>query len=623
MPLPIPPTSSPAQHASGTSFYPAHLVALQPLPVSPPVAAATYAPLMWPVAAPGQSLHAVPPQHFAPPSHVVPPSPVSAALPDATAISGTGVAQDAQSILSAQEDDRASDPNLPVYSSAAGSQVGIRPSASSTPIPNSEFGPQPALSLSAFAAIATPLPPSPAPSPTPPPVSVLPTRSAEAEPSIQRPTSATPPPVPLVTPANPESLLSSQPISLADAPLLPVSPPQLSINVSRTPSLTVSILSTSTNDSLPPAQIVFTPPTLISPYNGAISRRWSKTEEANRKSWTAARDPCEEAEEEADASCSPPRPLPLELDFWLPEVGLGLDLDLGFGGLTTAAAVPEPLVDTASYFPSLRYGANDFVREVRVDGEGRLAYPERSSSPAAMFGAVEEEDEDVDGVSSSHSTPNRKGDLMISLSFPGDADDLLEAFDAATSFVTSFREADLARAKQDPNHTERTERWLLQQGLTSAKPLEAYKALPKTNDEALALDTKENHGQSAKSGSNGVSTASISPDLLSRSRRALCPLPSSSASPSGSPTHPCTGSALPNPFLLRTMRESTEKDDNGSDGPPSPIETSIGYNEPSTLSGGGGTGRFGLGTKAPVKEEPLTGDKGETPSEIAAMFGNG
>ncbi|GAA5863392.1 hypothetical protein JCM1840_007511 [Sporobolomyces johnsonii] len=656
----------------GTSLYPAHLAALQASPVSPPVAAAAYAPPTWPVAAPGQSLYAVPSPHFASPPHFTPPPASSAALPGVAAsrspaIADAAFAQDTQSLLSANEDDEASDPNLPGYSSAAGSQVGIQSSPSSTPIPNSQFEPAPALSLPAFAALATPLPPSPAPSPIPP---VVPTPSTEAVPSIQQPTAPTLPLIPLATLANPESLPSYEPLSLVDLPPPSASPPQLSISVSRTPSLAVS-----TNDSLLPAQFVFTPPTPISSDNSAINvdgtiwatypartaedlveDQGSEQEECEERGDAAteerASDHAEELEEEGDARSSPPAPRPLELTFSLPEVGLDLDLDLGFGDLTTAAAAPEPLIDTASYFSSLGYGASDLVGEVKVDGEGRLAYPERSSSPAAMFGAVEEEEEDGDDQ----------------------ADALSDAFDATTSFVNSFREADLARARQDPNHTERTERWLLQQGLTPTKGIEDFKALPSTNDEAVALDAKENNGQSIKSGSNGLlgpgvfrprtaPPAAISPDLLSWSRRALSPSPLSSASPSDAPTHLHVRSASLNPSFLRTTLEPTEEGDIGSDGPPSPIETSIGVtarslNRPravsasagaelgrsaatkanptaalvalsnsaftssaSSLSGAGGAGRFVLGTKEPA-EEPLTGDKGETTSEIAAMFGN-
>jgi len=47
-----------------------------------------------------------------------------------------------------------------------------------------------------------------------------------------------------------------------------------------------------------------------------------------------------------------------------------------------------------------------------------------------------------------------------------------DQFDAATSFVSGFRETDLARAKVDPGHTGRTERWLAGQGVRREEGIE-------------------------------------------------------------------------------------------------------------------------------------------------------
>lgn len=54
-----------------------------------------------------------------------------------------------------------------------------------------------------------------------------------------------------------------------------------------------------------------------------------------------------------------------------------------------------------------------------------------------------------------------------------------DQFDAATSFVSGFRETDLARAKVDPGHTGRTEKWLVGQGVTvQAGGIESLRSSP-------------------------------------------------------------------------------------------------------------------------------------------------
>ncbi|GAA5990950.1 hypothetical protein JCM11641_007441, partial [Rhodosporidiobolus odoratus] len=254
-------------------------------------------------------------------------------------------------------------------------------------------------------------------------------------------------------------------------------------------------------------------------------------------------------------------------------------------------------------------------------------------------------------------------------------DAMSDAFEATASFVAAFTDERIARAAKDPNHTERTERWLAQQGV-QRQPLEQ---LAHPND-------AQNPGTSIYR-PRTAPPASVAPDLTT-SRFSFASPPSLPSVPSsGNNTLTRTSlsvSAAPPPALsahsrslsvaptfLRTTREEEEGETNG---PPSPIETSIHVNDVMNRSRAVsiGEGRlfgeqiqragpvdrtaalsalsnsaFNAGpaqassrARSPAlpaapalsppvaqdedkdmeEDQSLTGDKGETASEVAAMF---
>lgn len=95
-----------------------------------------------------------------------------------------------------------------------------------------------------------------------------------------------------------------------------------------------------------------------------------------------------------------------------------------------------------------------------------------------------------------------------------------EAFDAATSFAASFAEADLARAAKDPNHTERTERWLQQQGLSreaadQLRPLPSIAAPASKRQQVVS----ENDGDEVRAGLTAFCMPKADPPTCSYSCR--------------------------------------------------------------------------------------------------------
>lgn len=183
----------------------------------------------------------------------------------------------------------------------------------------------------------------------------------------------------------------------------------------------------------------------------------------------------------------------------LPALSLDLDLDstpltFDFESLdfSTPSIVPE-LPDTQTYFSSLglNFGGQEDTqgqdgpsRGVERDDQGRLELPVLREEN--LFDDVQIEFEYDDEGQSCPSAPSDLGD-SDDRSHAGDTaqDNMSDQFDAATSFVSGFRETDLARARVDPGHTERTERWLEGQGLRRSsglasltEPIDANKDKP-------------------------------------------------------------------------------------------------------------------------------------------------
>ncbi|GAA5932055.1 hypothetical protein JCM3775_004226 [Rhodotorula graminis] len=414
-----------------------------------------------------------------------------------------------------------------------------------------------------------------------------------------------PPPVP----ARPSSLLVDTTTSTAAEP--PVSP--------------------SVPASTAPSSFVLIPPTPLEPRSGPPTSTAVPTDDASLA--TSPSPPPPEIET-APAPARAPVPLPslqpLELGFTLDDLGLGtLDFRLG---------VPDEVA----------------VGEQASGENEALPWPERVSSPAVQFG----EDEDEDEALSSEEAAD-----------PSHDNDLDEAFDAATSFAASFAQADLSRARVDPGHSARTDRWLEQQGV-ERKPVgelrvEGGGAEPSAEEQIVAPGFYR---------PRTAPPASIAPSLLLPRAYTPAALHTATSSSFAAPvTHAHTTSLSYSPQLayLSTLRESSSADTDSADGPPSPLETSIGMQdtnvlqraravsvdevarreqvERATVQGSsttgaaraalsdaafagssvrtGGQGESGVddkgkGTAVESVEEPLRGDKGETTDEMAAMFAN-
>ncbi|GAA5960366.1 hypothetical protein JCM3765_007488 [Sporobolomyces pararoseus] len=431
------------------------------------------------------------------------------------------------------------------------------------------------LSLPSLAALATPLPPSPAPtsiisttaltpsstpvprqpSPSPTLLEIPPSTSSESEDrqSFSSTTKELPPPPPSSSPALPplptlsdsSSILDlsarvdfpapqipPRPFSSASLQSLPSIPPSLpSVSLERAPSLAVSIDSITSphvSDHLEVASIVLQPPTPIEPIE-------TQFEAAN---------PIHESTYQSEDSESPSRALspltPLSLDLNLDSSPLSFNFDsLDF---STPSIVPD-LPDTQSYFSSLGLnfggGGGDkdsdgrTVGEIERDEEGRLELPVLREEN--LLDDVEEDNEE-------------------------EGDDMSDQFDAATSFVSGFHEADLARAKVDPGHTGRTEKWLEGQGMRASPGIESLKKEKEKNvailnqSESLATIFRP---RTAPPSSIPPSSLPPSQSTITRSVR---PLPSVSAMTLSAP-------------VLSTLRED---DDNS----PSPVQTMINFDKP-------------------------------------------
>ncbi|BGP13241.1 hypothetical protein JCM10213v2_001160 [Rhodosporidiobolus nylandii] len=389
------------------------------------------------------------------------------------------------------------------------------------------------------------------------------------------------------------------------------------------------------------AQIVFTPPTPIEP-RGASAIGLEVSGGGEQEAYHASAAPVEDLEQDPEPEqprAPSPAPAltlqPLELGWSLPDLGFGLDL----GFERDAASGQSPTAGEAEdggFLAAL--GLARVGEEVKQGGE--LPLPQRASSPMAEYGTeVLDEDDNIDAMS--------------------------DAFEATASFVAAFADERLARAAKDPNHSERTERWLVQQGV-QRKPMGELKTpVAELKSEAEGKKVEEREPDSGIFRPRTAPPASVAPDLRSSrftfssaapfasgNNTLTHPSPSSLSVPPPSASSRSHGRSLSlTPAALRSLAEETD----GTEGPPSPIETSIHINNvlnrPRAVSVGedrqvetrpvevdrtaalaalsnsafaGSTGESGTPkSRAEAKEGDLlelTGDKGETASEIGRMF---
>ncbi|BGP22098.1 plus agglutinin [Rhodotorula toruloides] len=161
-------------------------------------------------------------------------------------------------------------------------------------------------------------------------------------------------------------------------------------------------------------------------------------------------------------------------------------------------------------------------------------------------------------------------------------DPLDEAFDAVTAFASSFAQADLARAAQDPNHTERTERWLQRQGI-EMRPLSVVQA---------AAPADEATSRSLAPGIYRPQTAPPATVPLGFSALTAGPLPSIPSTYSSWTAHARDVSLSTSLARLAVVSEG-DSSSGLSVEPPSPLETSIGavavgqLDRPRAVNGGG------------------------------------
>ncbi|GAA5973763.1 hypothetical protein JCM11641_005123 [Rhodosporidiobolus odoratus] len=400
-PSPQPPTSLPPG-STPASLYPAHLAALQPLPISPPVTMGGMGQQAWPFPPPsmptplptpgpptpfpcGDIPHAVPPAH----GEVLP---ALGALAGGVAAQYVGEVghQPAEGVQEGEagEEDEAQDPDLPGYGTPAPQDA---PTASS------------ALALPASAALNTPLPASPAPSLF---------LTSDPSSSFRLPIEQSSSPVPAMSLPPLDGGIGGEDLSLPayeappSAPVPTVTPRPLSADPARAPSLNISTVASppppaaavaNQADGLNVAEIVFTPPTPVSPrpmpgLGAAVGQDDGPTA---RQAYTSDAAETKEDEPEYEEPTPPiPGPVPapalqpLELGWSLPDLGFGLDL----GFESDAAVTPVQAQGAGGSGGSLlaAMGLEKVGTEVPIGSEG-LPFPQRASSPAIEFGTEYEE----------------------------------------------------------------------------------------------------------------------------------------------------------------------------------------------------------------------------------------
>ncbi|BGP05236.1 hypothetical protein JCM10049v2_001041 [Rhodotorula toruloides] len=167
-------------------------------------------------------------------------------------------------------------------------------------------------------------------------------------------------------------------------------------------------------------------------------------------------------------------------------------------------------------------------------------------------------------------------------------DPLDEAFDAVTAFASSFAQADLARAAQDPNHTERTERWLQRQGI-ERRPLSVVQAVSPTDEAMSRVVSSQGSLAPGIYRPQTAPPASVPLGLSSSTAAPVPPLPSTYSSTNAA----ARGVSLATSLARLAAVSERDSSDTLSAEPPSPLETSVGtvgggqVDRPRTLDGGG------------------------------------
>ncbi|GAA5873555.1 hypothetical protein JCM16303_001163 [Sporobolomyces ruberrimus] len=482
------------------------------------------------------------------------------------------------------------------------------PQSSGSPVPTvvSREEPTPAastfLSLPTFAALTTPLPPSPSPSlfssssiisptsspaptlapsssptPTLPPVlpsvkddpdDLLPLYSIPKDlphPPASSPSLAPLPPssdfssivlspphpsespaLPPLPPCSPTPTIAPRPFSSSSSvvPNPSSPPPPSSVSLDRAPSLSVSIESVpspQTPQTLEVASITLQPPTPIDP-----------TQPLD--------DPSPKAQIDTLSA-----PLALDLDLDSSPLSFGFDGNSFGFGWETPSIVPQ-VQDPKEYFPSLglNFGGGGAGGEegkgkeggdggrVERDLDGRLELPVLRAENL-WDGEVEVEYVDEDG------------------------DDMSDQFDAATSFVSGFRETDLARAKVDPGHTGRTEKWLVGQGVTvQAGGIESLRSSPVNQ---AVVGPKEGESVSTIFRPRTAPPSSIPPSSIHPSQFTYV-----NSSQQSSSSHTLLASRL---SLNAASLSPLDERPNVNDRAPSPVQTMINFEKaPSALQRG-------------------------------------
>ncbi|BGO88800.1 hypothetical protein NBRC10512_006940 [Rhodotorula toruloides] len=288
--------------------------------------------------------------------------------------------------------------------------------------------------------------------------------------------------------------------------------------------------------SLRVASIVVEPPTPIGPRPSLFAQESLPSESVE----LAVEGESNEAGQVEEVEPTPALQ-PLELGWSLPDLG-----SLAFSPIATSAAWDDASVALAE--------GSVFVSDDKVADP--LPLPEMSDSPKG--------EDTEDGP-----------------------DPLDEAFDAVTAFASSFAQADLARAAQDPNHTERTERWLQRQGV-ERRPLSVVQAASPTDEAMSRMVSSQGSLAPGIYRPQTAPPASVPVGLSSSTAAPVPPLPSTYSSTNAA----ARGVSLATSLARLAAVSERDSSDTLSAEPPSPLETSVGavgggqVDRPRALDGG-------------------------------------
>ncbi|GAA5860463.1 hypothetical protein JCM3774_000431 [Rhodotorula dairenensis] len=263
----------------------------------------------------------------------------------------------------------------------------------------------------------------------------------------------------------------------------------------------------------------------------------------------------------------------------------------------------------------------------------------------------------VDPTRSPSPGPNDPRDLSrpsSSTARPAPSDPLDDAFEETTTFVTGFEHASLLRATIDPNHTGRTEKWLEQMGVRprlvseiDRRPEQSRPSLfpdsffrPLTAPPAsIAPESSQIPGPwspASRPAQNTPKPGQSEPSIPFRFDPShLRPLGTTGVvggdlDSIGSPLETSIGQVDSASGLLNRGRavspDFEARAHASSKTPVKAITTPDKVNSPAILDAGRPSAPVSAGAGGPDRDgtdsEPLVGDKGETASEVAAMFAN-